>query len=50
MLCLTAAPVHAQVAPLRYWIPGGPFGLGGGAGQSSDVDGNFTSFKAGYAD
>lgn len=50
VLCLTAAPVHAQVAPLRYWIPGGPFGLSGGAGQSSDFDGNFTSFKAGDAD
>jgi hypothetical protein len=50
VLCLTAAPVHAQVAPLRYWIPGGPFGLSGGAGQSSDTYGNFTSFNAGDAD
>lgn len=49
-LCLTATPVHAQVAPLRYWIPGGPFGLGGGAGPSSDTYGNFTSFNAGDAD
>lgn len=47
LLCLSAAPVHAQVAPLRYWIPGGPFGLGGGAGQSSDTYGNFASFNAG---
>lgn len=50
MLCLTAAPAYAQVAPLRYWIPGGPFGLGGGAGQSSDTDGNFASFNTGGAD
>ncbi|RXH32402.1 hypothetical protein XH99_04515 [Bradyrhizobium nanningense] len=50
VLCLTAAPAHAQVAPLRYWIPGGPFGLSGGAGQSSDTYGNFTSFNAGDAD
>ncbi|TQF35207.1 hypothetical protein UNPF46_25580 [Bradyrhizobium sp. UNPF46] len=49
VLCLAAAPVHAQVAPLRYWIPGGPFGLSGGAGQSSDTYGNFTSFNAGDA-
>ena len=50
MLCLTAAPVQAQVAPLRYWIPGGPFGLGGGAGQSSETYGDFTGFNAGDAD
>jgi hypothetical protein len=50
VLCLTAAPAYAQVAPLQYWIPGGPFGLGGGAGQSSDTDGNFASFNAGGAD
>ena len=50
VLCLIGAPVHAQVAPLRYWIPGGPFGLSGGAGQSSDTYGNFTSFNASDAD
>lgn len=49
-LCLGGAPVHAQVAPLQYWIPGGPFGLSGGAGQSPDIYGNFTSFNAGDAD
>ncbi|OAF02948.1 hypothetical protein AYJ54_25435 [Bradyrhizobium centrolobii] len=47
MLCLGGAPVHAQVAPLRYWIPGGPFGLSGSAGQSSDTYSNFPSFNAG---
>lgn len=50
VLCLGGEPVHAQVAPLRYWVPGGPFGLSGGAGQSSDTYGNFTSFNAGDAD
>jgi hypothetical protein len=50
LLCLGGAPVHAQVAPLRYWIPGGPFGLSGGAGQSPDTYGNFSSFNAGDAD
>lgn len=46
VLCLGGAQVHAQVAPLRYWIPGGPFGFSGGAGQSSDTYGNFPSFNA----
>ncbi|MDX3968906.1 MAG: hypothetical protein QHD01_20225 [Bradyrhizobium sp.] len=50
VLCLGREPVHAQVAPLRYWIPGGPFGLSGGAGQSSDTYGNFANFNAGDAD
>ncbi|WGD50385.1 hypothetical protein QA641_33055 [Bradyrhizobium sp. CB1650] len=49
VLCLGGAPVHAQVAPLRYWIPGGPFGLGGSAGQSVDAYSNFPSFDAGDA-
>lgn len=49
VVSLTGAPVHAQVAPLRYWVPGGPFGLSGGAGQSSDTYGNFSSFNAGDA-
>lgn len=47
VLLLSGAPVHAQVAPLRYWIPGGGFGFGGGAGQSSDSYGNFPGFNAG---
>lgn len=49
VLCLSGAPVQAQVAPLRYWIPGGPFGLSGGAGQSSDTYGSLSSFNAGDA-
>lgn len=46
VLCLGGAPAHAQVAPLSYWIPGGAFGFGGSAGQSSDTYGNFPSFDA----
>ena len=49
VLCLGGASAHAQVAPLKYWIPGGPFGFGGNAGQSSDSYGNFPSFNAGDA-
>jgi hypothetical protein len=48
-LCLGGTPAHAQVAPLRYWIPGGPFGFGGSAVQSADGYGNFPSFNAGDA-
>ncbi|MFT4115915.1 hypothetical protein [Bradyrhizobium sp.] len=50
VLCLGGAPVHAQVAPLRYWIPGGPFGFGGSIAQSSDGYGNFPGFNTSGAD
>lgn len=49
LLCLSGALVHAQVAPLQYWIPGGPFGFGGSTVESSDGYGNFPSFNAGTA-
>lgn len=49
LLCLAGAPVHAQVAPLQYWIPGGPFGFGGSTVQSTDGYGNFPSFNGGDA-
>lgn len=49
VLCLGGAPAYAQVAPLQYWIPGGPFGFGGSAVQSSDGYGTFPSFNAGDA-
>lgn len=42
VLGLGGAPVHAQVAPLQYFIPGGPFGFGGG-----DSYGNSSSFDSG---
>ncbi|MGW1424401.1 hypothetical protein ACWAT4_30235 [Bradyrhizobium manausense] len=45
VFCLGATPAHAQVAPLRYWIPGGAFGYGG----SADSSGNFSSLNAGDA-
>ncbi|MDH8506253.1 hypothetical protein QIG99_28020, partial [Klebsiella pneumoniae] len=39
-----------QVAPIRYWIPGGPFGLGGDTttqywGSAPDEDG----FRKGFS-
>jgi hypothetical protein len=49
VLCLGGASAHAQVAPLRYWIPGGPFGFGGSAVQGSDSYGNFPGFNTGEA-
>jgi hypothetical protein len=49
VLCLGAAPVHAQVAPLQYWIPGGPFGFGGSSTQGAEAYGNFPSFNGGNA-
>lgn len=47
VLCLGGATAHAQVAPLRYFVPGGSFGFGGNDGQSSDTYGNFPGFAAG---
>jgi hypothetical protein len=48
LLCLGGAPAHAQVAPLRYFVPGGPFGFGNGDGQSSDAYGNAQGSGAGF--
>jgi len=56
-LCLGAAlslgmpMAHAQDAPVRYWVPGGPFGFGDdlAAGASLDTYGNFPSFGGGDA-
>jgi hypothetical protein len=55
VLYLTAPAAQAQVAPIRYWIPGGPFGLGGETttqywGSPPDEDGfrkgfSFSSFS-----
>jgi hypothetical protein len=51
LLSLGGRTACAQAAPVRYWIPGGPFGFGGSSteGQSSDTYGNFPSFDAGDA-
>jgi len=54
-LYLMVPAAQAQVAPIRYWIPGGPFGLGGETttqywGSTPDEDGfrkgfSFSSFS-----
>jgi len=46
--CLIAQAASAQVAPVQYWVPNGPFGLGDGwsdAGVTSYR--NFPGFDAG---
>jgi opacity protein-like surface antigen len=47
-LCFGGRTAHAQSGPVTYWIPGGPFGFGGGldGGQSLNSYGNFPSFDA----
>jgi opacity protein-like surface antigen len=42
---------HAQAAPVRFWIPGSPFGFGGSptAGQGSSSYGNFPGFDGSAA-
>jgi hypothetical protein len=44
VFCLGAQAAHAQVAPVQYWIPGGPFGFGNGStdGQGPDAGGGFS--------
>jgi len=43
--CPGGRTVHAQSAPVPYWIPGWPLGFGGvSAGQGSNAYGNFPSF------
>jgi len=52
VLCLGIPAAQAQVAPIRYWVPGGPFGFGGGLaetlGPETAADG--TAFAAGDAE
>ena len=45
-LCPGARTAHAQAAPVRYWIPSGPFGFGGNlnAGPGLNAYGNFPGF------
>lgn len=50
VLSLAASAAQAQVAPIQYWIPGGPFGLGGDVttqywGSAPDEDG----FRKGFS-
>ncbi len=42
-LCLGGRTAHAQAAPVNYWIPGWPFGIGA-VGENSETYGNFPSF------
>lgn len=51
-LCLSWSAARAQGEPVKYWIPFGPFGFGGGAAQSAGVEtyGNFPSFDVEQAD
>jgi hypothetical protein len=39
-LCLIAGAASAQVAPVQYWVPNGPFGLGGW----SDAGASYSNF------
>ncbi|MBI5131753.1 MAG: hypothetical protein HZA66_20120 [Rhodopseudomonas palustris] len=39
LLCLGAQAAFAQSAPIRYWVPGGPFGFGGGVADSAGTAG-----------
>lgn len=45
-LCPGGRTAHAQAAPVTYWIPSWPVGLGGNPadGESSNTYGNFPSF------
>ena len=47
-LCCGGRMAHAQAVAVTYWIPGGPFGFGGGLedGQGVNAYGNFPSFDA----
>ena len=48
-LCLIAQAAPAQVAPVQYWVPNGPFGLGGWSDAGITRYGNFPGFDAGAA-
>jgi hypothetical protein len=51
-LCLSWSAARAQGEPVKYWIPFGPFGFGGGAVDTASAGtyGNFPSFDAEQAD
>jgi hypothetical protein len=52
VLCLSWSAARAQSEPVKYWIPFGPFGFGGGATQSTGVEtyGDVPSFDAEQGD
>ena len=37
VLCLSGTAAHAQSEPVRYWIPFGPFGFGGGTAETTSM-------------
>lgn len=47
VLCLTVTAARAQSEPVRYWIPFGPFGFGGGATATTGMEtyGNAPNFN-----
>lgn len=51
-LCLSWSAANAQGEPVKYWIPFGPFGYGGGAVDTASAEtyANFPSFDAGQTD
>jgi opacity protein-like surface antigen len=51
-LCLSWSAANAQGEPVKYWIPFGPFGYGGGAVETASAEtyGNFPSFDAGQTE
>ncbi len=46
LLCLSAQPAPAQVAPISYWIPGGMFGFGSATSETAPTYGDFPGFDA----
>lgn len=49
-LALGAPAAAFEVEPVRYWVPGGPFGFGGGAAEGrADRYSNVPGFDAGAA-
>jgi hypothetical protein len=51
-LCLIWPAARAQSEPVKYWIPFGPFGFGGGATETTGVEtyGDVPSFDAEQGD
>jgi len=50
-LCLAGPAGAFQTEPVRYWVPGGPFGFGGGESDAAGADSysNVPGFDAGAA-
>nr|WP_245259227.1 hypothetical protein [Afipia clevelandensis] len=48
-MSMAASAAQAQVAPIRYWIPGGPFGLGGDTTTYWDNAPDEDGFRKGFS-